>query len=64
MDPKELAKLKKRIRRMQDARMRREARRSVWVPVNYDEVNAISEMINAAAKDPNEWAGCEPDRDS
>jgi hypothetical protein len=64
MDPETLATLRKRLDARCAERIEREARDFVRVPVNYDEVDAISEMLNASAQDPSEWAGCEPNHEA
>ena len=56
VDPKSIARLRKRVRRWLDAKRRREARRPpLHPPINWDEVAEISAWLDARARDPNEW---------
>jgi hypothetical protein len=57
VDPKELAKLKRRVRNWLAAKRRRAARRRpLHPPINWDEVAEISAWLDARAQDPDEWS--------
>lgn len=57
---KKLRQIRRHVRRLLAARRRREARRRpLHPPIDYAEVAAISEYLDARAQDPHEWSSGE-----